>query len=428
MKRVLSVCFLCLCMCTAAFANPPAGFTSLFDGQSLAGWTALPGGEWSVKAGVIVGMQDKSEARHGQLVSDKTYGNFVLKLKYMARKGNSGVYFRVKKVDHAVAVNGFQAEVDAAGRDVAGLYETRGRGWVSRPNADKVKAVYKPQDWNEMTVVAMGGNVTVVLNGVVMTELKDDPGLREGYIALQLHGGQAMDVRYKDITIREYPSEHYPIVLHSIHDKTRALPSVVQPKAEVELADAAHAPAEAIVLFDGRATDAWHTQWPIIDGVLQTGKGGCTTTQTFANCHVHLEWRVTNPDSAGNSGVFLMDAFEVQVFNSYNNRTEIYPDGQAGALYGQYPPRVNACRAPGEWEYFDIDFTVPAFDKGGQLLAPARISVTHNGHLILDDVPLTGPTTHKNRPFYKPNLIAGPLSLQNHNDTLHYRNVWIVPK
>ncbi|MDA1044078.1 MAG: DUF1080 domain-containing protein [Verrucomicrobia bacterium] len=193
-------------LCVMATAEPLKDYTSLFDGKTLTGWTALPGGEWSVDQGEIFGRQDKSEGRHGQLISDKQYRNFILQLDYKALAGNSGVYFRVQKTDNAVAVKGFQAEVDADGNHVAGLYETQGRAWVFQPDPQKIKSVYKPKEWNHMTIIAMEGNITVSLNDVVMTTLVDDPGLREGYIALQLHGGQDMDVRYRDIQIREFPS------------------------------------------------------------------------------------------------------------------------------------------------------------------------------------------------------------------------------
>ncbi|MFT5127322.1 MAG: hypothetical protein ACI8W8_000925, partial [Rhodothermales bacterium] len=329
-------------------------FTPLFDGKTLAGWDALPGGDWQVEDGVIVGKSPKSEHRHGQLVSTKTYGNFILKLQFQALEGNSGVYFRVEKIDHAVAVKGFQAEVDAGGKSIGGLYETLGRAWVVQPAPALTQSHYKTHEWNQMTVAAVGGDITVQVNGVETARLRDDPGLRSGHIALQLHGSQDMHVRYKDIRIRELPSDNQPVVLHEIHDRTRPLPPILAPNPGTT----SPAPEGAVVLFDGSDLDAWNSPWKLIDGVMQTsGKGNASTKASFGDCQLHLEWRVTNPKSAGNSGVFLMGLIEVQVFNSHNNRTPLYADGQAAAIYGQHPPIANACREPGEWEIFDIDFT-----------------------------------------------------------------------
>ena len=177
------------------------GFVSLFDGKTLTGWHALPGGKWEVKEGVIVGTSDKAEKRHGLLATDKQYGDFTVRLKFRVVTGNSGFYFRSEKVKSAVGVNGFQAEV-ANDASVGGLYETGGRGWVAKPDPKLIKKCYKPGEWNAMTVEAKGRNVTVHLNGEKTVALKDDPGRLEGHIALQLHGGQDMEVMFKDLQIR----------------------------------------------------------------------------------------------------------------------------------------------------------------------------------------------------------------------------------
>jgi hypothetical protein len=177
-----------------------AKFVPLFDGKTLSGWHALPGGSWEVKDDMIVGTSTKSERRHGLLASDKTYGDFTARLKFRVVKGNSGFYFRSERVKHAVGVNGFQAEV-ANDLSVGGLYETGGRAWVVQPDRQLIKKIYKPGEWNEMTVKAQGRNVTVYLNGEKTAEVKNDPGRLEGRFALQLHGGQDMEVMFKDIEI-----------------------------------------------------------------------------------------------------------------------------------------------------------------------------------------------------------------------------------
>ncbi len=134
---------------------------------------------------------------------------------------------------------------------------------------------------------------------------------------------------------------------------------------------------------------------------------------------------MVDPDSHGNSGIYLMNRYEVQIFNSHYNRAKIYADGQAAAIYGQYPPMVNACREPGDWESFDITFYGPRFDASGELIKPATLSVIHNGILVQDTVALTGPTMHKLRPPYEEHPVKQPFYLQHHGDLLQFRNIWI---
>jgi len=182
------------------------GFVPLFDGKTLTGWHALPGGNWEAKDGAIVGTSQRSERRHGMLLSEKTYKDFTVRLKFKSVRGNSGLYFRSEKVPGGVAVNGFQAEIDPA-RDVGGLYETGGRAWVVKPTAEQVKEYFKPGQWNQMTVSAQGRNVTVEVNDHKTAELKDDPGRLEGHFGLQLHGGQDMHVEFRDVEILVTPGK-----------------------------------------------------------------------------------------------------------------------------------------------------------------------------------------------------------------------------
>lgn len=189
-----------------ATASLAAGeFVPLFDSKTLVGWQTAPGGKWEVKDGVIVGTSPQSEHRHGMLVSEKKYGDFVLRLKFKSLQGNSGLYFRAERVDSPVTVHGFQAEIAPSG-PVGGLYETGGRAWVVQPDAAVVKDCFKPGDWNEMTVTAQGRDITVKLNGATTAQLKNDPGRLEGYIGLQLHGGNEMHVEFKDIQIMVPPA------------------------------------------------------------------------------------------------------------------------------------------------------------------------------------------------------------------------------
>ncbi len=169
----------------------------LFDGKTLKGWHTLPGGKWEVRDGIIVGSSSRSESRHGLLVSDRRYGDFTVRLKFKALKGNSGFYFRADEIGSGVGVHGFQAEI-AESEDVGGLYETGGRAWVVKP-AEDVQKWFKPQEWNQMTVSAHGRHIVVHVNGRKTAELKKDKGRLEGHLALQLHGGQDMHVMFKDI-------------------------------------------------------------------------------------------------------------------------------------------------------------------------------------------------------------------------------------
>ena len=178
-------------------------FTSLFDGKTLTGWTAMPGGTWTVDDGAITGKSPKSEARHGILLSDKSYKDFTVRCKFRVHSGDSGFYFRAEKVKSAVSVNGFQVEVDFS-QETGGLYETGGRAWVVKPKDEEIEQkAYRPGAWTTLELTAKGRNVTVKINGIVTAELKEDKGRTEGYFGLQLHGGMDMHVQFKDLEILE---------------------------------------------------------------------------------------------------------------------------------------------------------------------------------------------------------------------------------
>jgi hypothetical protein len=223
-----------------------------------------------------------------------------------------------------------------------------------------------------------------------------------------------------------------PVLESKIHDKARPHPPIVEPKPIADLKT--QAPAGAKIVFDGKNLDGFKDcKWTLKDGWFQVdkiggkGPGDIQSTDAFGDGHFHLEWAV-GETGAGNSGIYIHGLYEVQVFNTYQNATGIYADGQAGAIYGQYPPQVNACRPQGEWEVFDIDFTGPRFREDGNLIAPARMTVHHNGHLIHNDVPLTGPTSHHARPAYKKMPAKASFTLQDHGSPVMYRNIWVLEK
>jgi hypothetical protein len=225
------------------------------------------------------------------------------------------------------------------------------------------------------------------------------------------------------------------VIQWAIHDPARPLPPVVDPGPA---GPPAPAPSDAIVLFNGVDLSDWEdsnggpARWKVEAGymevVAKTGSVG--TEKTFGDCQVHVEWATPEVVSGegqdrGNSGVFLMNAYEVQVLDSYENKT--YADGMAGAIYGQYPPLVNVCRKPGEWQTYDIIFRRPRFDAEGKVASPARMTVFHNGILIHDNAELAGPTTHNIRTPYMPHPDRLPLSLQDHGSPVRFRNIWLRP-
>jgi hypothetical protein len=217
------------------------------------------------------------------------------------------------------------------------------------------------------------------------------------------------------------------------HDIHRPKPPVVEP---ADGAIAARPARDALVLFDGSNLDAWQSsgggpaRWKVGDGYFETVPGGgpIATRKTFGDLQLHIEWAAPDPprgkgQDRGNSGIFLMNQFEIQVLDSYKSDT--YADGMAGAVYGQYPPLFNASRPPGEWQSYDIAFRRPRFDAGGKLLEPARVTVFHNGVLVQNNEEPFGPTSWLKWLPYADQGDRGPISLQDHDHPVRYRNIWV---
>jgi hypothetical protein len=217
------------------------------------------------------------------------------------------------------------------------------------------------------------------------------------------------------------------------HDMQRSRPPVVTP-ADQHLPIAP--PSDATVIFDGQDLSQWRdaeggpAKWRVRDGYMESvpNSGYVFTAGKFGDIQLHIEWATPTPASGsgqgrGNSGVFLMGLYEVQVLDSYENET--YADGQAGAIYGQYPPLVNACLPPGQWQSYDIVFRRPRFHAGGTLARPARITVLHNGVLVQNDVEIFGPTAWLQHVPYKKLDDKLPISLQDHGNPVRYRNIWL---
>lgn len=189
-------------------------------------------------------------------------------------------------------------------------------------------------------------------------------------------------------------------------------------------------PSDAIVLFDGKDFSAWDgaENWKIEDGAMVCGSGDVQTKQGFGDCQLHIEWSSPTPakgsgQGRGNSGVFFMENYELQVLDSYKNET--YFDGQAGAIYKQTPPQVNAMRPPGKWNVYDVIWTAPKFNEDGSLKSPAYITALQNGVLILNHFELKGDTPYTRPPSYVKHADRLPLRLQDHGNPTRFRNIWI---
>ncbi len=206
------------------------------------------------------------------------------------------------------------------------------------------------------------------------------------------------------------------------------MPEIITVESEHQI------PSDAIVLFDGKNLKKWQhadgteVQWKIENDVLVIvpGTGDIFTKERFGDCQLHVEWMIPEDNyGSGNSGIYLMGRYEVQIFNSYQNDTKIYYNGQTGSLYKQHKPLVNASRPRGKWETFDIIFDAPKFDESGKILKPAKFTVLQNGVLIQKEAELKGITTHEKLTGYEYHRAKEPLMIQDHGDPVRFRNIWI---
>lgn len=216
-----------------------------------------------------------------------------------------------------------------------------------------------------------------------------------------------------------------PGVEWTVHDGTRPQPRKVATQGAVIVS----APADAQILLGADGTSEWKNDtWEIVDGVMTVGKKSNVSKGTYRDFQLHVEWRipadrVVDGQKGGNSGIFMMGRYEVQVLACYENKT--YPDGQAGGMYGQFPPLVNASSPKGEWNSYDIVFKAPRYE-GEKVVEPAKLTLFHNGVLLHNAKEYDGPTRHKQLASYPAkHPERGPITLQDHNDPIQYRNIWV---
>jgi hypothetical protein len=220
-----------------------------------------------------------------------------------------------------------------------------------------------------------------------------------------------------------------------VHDAERPRARMVRPGPAVSAAP----PSDAVVLFDGKDLSQWEAvirggqvqepKWKVENGYLEIvpRTGRLRTKEKFGDCQLHVEWMIPTTATGrgqgkGNSGVELMGRYEIQVLESYENRT--YVDGQAASIYGQWPPLVNASRPPGEWNVYDIFFEAPRFE-GEKLVKPGFITVIHNGVLVHHRQEILGRAIHRRVATYAPHGPEEPLSLQDHGQPVRFRNIWL---
>lgn len=223
---------------------------------------------------------------------------------------------------------------------------------------------------------------------------------------------------------------------YEVHDATRPQPAVVTPGTSSTQETPGKAPSDAVVLFDGKDLSKWSSDkdggeapWTVEDGqlIVAFGKGNIRTKDEFRDTQLHLEfWHPADiqgkSQGRGNSGVFFMGMYELQVLDNYN--AETYADGMVGSSYGQFPPLVNAARPPGQWQAYDVIFRAPRYE-GEKVVKPARMTVLLNGVVVQDNIELLGPTKHKQLTSYPPSHPEkGPIKLQDHGHPVRFRNIW----
>jgi len=293
--------------------------------------------------------------------------------------------------------------------------------------------------WNTLEVIVRGDRATHIVNGVVNMRVHDIRGwdaadkswvkVDHGRIALQ---AESAEIFYRNIRLRPLTDADDMPPAPRTTEVWYPVPAKVTPGAT-----AGAPPSDAVILFDGKNLDAWKSangdgpaRWKVVDGemIVAPGTGDIVTRAAFGDVQLHIEWYAPNlpadkvNQDRGNSGVFLQDVYEVQVLDTFENKT--YVNGQAGSIYKQYAPLVNANLPAERWQTYDIIYTAPRFAADGSVSSPARLTVLHNGVLVQNNAELKGGTTYIGAPSYR---VHGdlPLRLQDHSHEVRFRNIWL---
>lgn len=420
---VAALALLGAAFCLAAETPADEGFRLLFNGKNLEGWKADDEAKkhWVVRDGVL-----SYDGKNGNLWTVQSFGDFVLKVDWrLPAPGDSGIYLRgTSKAQVNIWCNALGSG------EVYGYRTDRNQPEEVRKAATPLKKADKPVgQWNTFVITLKGERLTVVLNGEVVISNARLPGVpKSGPIALQHHGNP---IEFRNILIRELP-----------RDEGASQAGVLVTSCCFLAAQ----PAGTIELFNGRDLRGWElkgdpqrSKWaigtaaldPANPARLQVSPGGSDlvnlatsldlfTRQRFGDARLELDVMVPR---GSNSGIYILGEYEIQILDSYG-RTRMGM-GDMGAIYGAAPPRVNACKAPGQWQHFVIEYQVPRFDAQGKKTANARIlRVTLNGQVLHENVELKGPTPGG---VTGREASQGPLMLQGNHGPVAFRNIRITP-
>ena len=410
----------------------------LFDGKTLNGWENPY--DWG-KAWVENGEIRLRSPRKFFLCTTRTFRDFEFEAEVLMPEtghSNSGFMFRCHKKHNRVF--GYQAEVDPSKRAWSGgLYDEGRRAWLwphypSNSTAGqefrkRTKGAFRAGEWNRYRIVCRGDRIQIFVNDIPCTDLHD-PVDREGYIGLQHHGEKGQVYRFRNIRIRELPAPPPPARIAPDADLLQS------PPARMVDTVGLRPPEDAIVLLGEKTgLDAWRSlrnpqqppAWRFEHGVLtvRPGSESIATRRTFRDFRLHVEFAVNEgkPGQAnGNSGVYLLRRYEVQILNSYgmpNLRAD-----ECGAIYKVKAPDINACRRFGEWQSYDIEFRAPRWDARGKKTANARITVFQNGIRIHDRIEIP----HKTGAGRPESPDPGPIELQDHGNPVRFRNIWLIER
>lgn len=380
----------------------------LFDGKTLAGWKLRNGSaSYAVEKGEVVG-RTVAGSPNSFLCTDKLYGDFELEFEVKVDPAlNSGVQIRSMSVPgyQDGRVHGYQVEIDPTERGFSGgLYDEARRGWLQDLSKnEKGREAFKNGNWNKYRVLAKGDRFETWVNGVKCVDYRDSM-TKFGFIALQVHSHEktGLEVRWKNVRIKDF-----------------GIPTLNPPKGGRWLL---RSPGdEKNWMAEGKPDQP--CPWTWVEGGLQSGGGTICTRETIGDTRMHVEFMTDDNglqgQANGNSGVYFMQSYEIQVLNSAPRGPL---DNECGAIYSIKAPDFAMAFRAYEWQSYDIEFTAPRWD-GDKKLSSARITAWHNGTLIHKDVEIPRATTAG--VAEKPG--ARPFRLQDHGNKVRYRNIWVAP-